>query len=601
MKRKLPFIDPFSFCKRRKLDDEYHDNNKYNKEWINEKNNESNWQIRWSMKYYYMKYQMNKYIELDTVGENEKCIRYGNAYTKYNKSDTIRHIYVDNHGDVVKYTGKLIHLVWNGTDGFYYYFYQFTKGYGDHNNIKTWCWYHKIGQKKDRLVYQFEYKECDNFSYHVSVTDDACYLIINKDYINESKNKTKIINLKTNQQYYICGSLNYIANQNELFYFITDKNAPNHRLITLNINKSDDKFWTTLIPETNDVLVDVVDINDQYLILKYIHNAYHIVYVHDMKTGKFINKINLPINGSIKIKPTVDPNEIIFEYQSYLVPKEIYTYSLQSKELTLFETQKESWFDPTKYKLEQVFYTSKDGTNVPMYIISKNNSVKDGHNIGLIEGYGGFGAAQLPLFDWTYIAFLDLIGSYVAIPNIRGGNEYGKNWHNYGRMEFKQNSFDDFQMAGRYLIEQNYVHPEKLIAYGASNGGLLVATCVNQSPDLFKIAIIQNAVLDMLQFHKHYQGQWWLREYGNPENKKHFNHLMNYSPLHNINNKQYPAILILASEKDNIVKPIHSYQYYDKLKESHDNCFISIHHSKLHIQTFNDYIDIFTFISLKIN
>lgn len=598
MKRKLPYTDTFFRCKRQKTDD--NNNSQFDKQWIDKQNDKTNWEIRWSLRYQYLKYYMKNY--LDKTTNDEKHIEYGNAYTKYKHNDLLRYIYVRDGDDKISYKGKLSQLIWNGNNGFYYNIFQYTKTHKDNNNTKSFIYYHQLGHKNDKLIYQYEHKECDNILCNIIITEDAQYLIINKYYINEEKDKSKIINLKTNQQYYLCGSLTYITNKDELFYFISNKNTPNNKLITLNINKTDEKFWTTLISENENMLIDAIDIDNKYLVLKYIQNASHILQVHNLKNGKFINKVDAPKHCSIKYNASDNSNEFFYTCESFLMPKTTYCYSFKTKKSTLIETEELKWFQSDKYMLEQVFYESIDGTNIPMYIISRSDRKKNGEEICLVEGYGGFGTAMMPEFDWSYIAFLDLVGTCIAIPNIRGGGEFGHQWHNHGRMEYKQNTFDDFQMAGKYLINEKYVHPNKLAAFGSSNGGLLIGTCVNQSPELFKVAIIGNAVLDMLQFHKYHQGQWWLCEYGNPDNKKHIRYLENYSPLHNIDPKiNYPHIFVLTSEKDNIVTPIHSYQYFDKLSQCHDKCLIKIHDSKLHTHTYDDIIDIYTFIALHIN
>lgn len=598
MKRKLPFTDSVSNHKKQKMIDD--NNTQYNKQWIEEQNDNTDWQIRWSLKYYYLKYYLNGYLEKAT--NNEKLVEFGNAYTKYKNSDSVRYIQVKDYDDCIKYEGKLIQLIWNGCNGFYYHIFRYTKIHKDKNNTKSIIYYHKLGHKVDHLIYQYEHKECDNIMQNIILTKDAQYMIINKYYIDETKNKTKIINLKTNQQHYVCGSLTYVANRNELFYFITHKDTLNNKLITLNIQKPDEKHWSILIPENENVLVSAHDFCDKYLVLKYIQDASHILRVHHLKTGKFINQINIPKDGSIKLEESEKCNEFVYIYESFLVPRTRYSYSFKTKRSKLLETEPKKWFIPDNYKVEQVFYESLDKTIIPMYIISRKDMQRDGNGITLLEGYGGFGKAMLPKFDWSYIAFVDLVGTSIAIPNIRGGYEYGKNWHDSGRMNYKQNTFDDFQMAGKYLIEQKYVHPNKLVAFGASNGGLLIASCVNQAPELFKVAIIDNAVLNMLQFHKYHQGQWWLCEYGNPDDKRHVKYLEKYSPLHNINpNITYPSIFVLTSEKDNIVKPIHSYQYFDELNKYHDKCLIKIHNYKLHVLTYDDIVDTYTFIAIEIN
>jgi prolyl oligopeptidase len=353
---------------------------------------------------------------------------------------------------------------------------------------------------------------------------------------------------------------------NEL-YVHTNDNAPRYCLMKINPLAKEPK-WEVVIPESEtDVLRSVSVVGDK-LVAGYMHNAYSVLKIYDTN-GQFEIEIKLPEIGTVgSISGEKGDNEMFYSFTSFSTPTNIYRIKdIHQPESQLYLATELS-IKPSKYVTEQVWYTSKDGTKVPMFIVYKEGLKRNGKNPTLLYGYGGFNISVTPSFSISNLFFLEQGGIYAA-PNIRGGGEFGEQWHKSGTKLQKQNVFDDFIAAAEYLIEHKYTSPEKLAIRGGSNGGLLVGACINQRPELFKVALPAVGVMDMLRFHKFTVGWGWVGDYGSSDNEEEFHYLLGYSPLHNIQKGVcYPATLITTADRDDRVVPAHSFKYAAALQEA---------------------------------
>src|SRR5690606_12181585 len=350
----------------------------------------------------------------------------------------------------------------------------------------------------------------------------------------------------------------FIGNDGPIFYFQTDKDAPLGKIVSMNVSK-DKPEWKVIVPEGKETLRGVSFLNDSF-VLNYLKDAYSQIRIVDTK-GKHIRNVDLPGIGSAggfggKRKDT----ETFYSYSSYNAPPTIYRYDMKTGKSTLFRKAPVK-FDPNQFEVKQVFYTSKDGTRVPMFITHKKGLKLDGTNPTILYGYGGFNVPMTAGFSVARIPWLVMGGVY-AVANLRGGSEYGKEWWENGAKLKKQNVFDDFIAAGEWLIANKYTSTPKLAIQGGSNGGLLVGAALNQRPDLFGAALPAVGVMDMVRFPKFTIGWAWTSDYGSPDNEEEFRALYAYSPLHNVKaGAKYPPTLVTTADTDDRVFPAHSFKY----------------------------------------
>lgn len=450
--------------------------------------------------------------------------------------------------------------------GFYYSSYAPTKAGEELKQTTKFqkIYFHKIGtpQSDDYVVYE----RPDNGDYFsgAEVSEDGNWLIITVGKGTERMNMVYFKNLTMEKAPIIPlienldNSWNFIGNEGSTFFFQTDKDAPRGKIVSRNVLDRS-MIWKDIVPQSADTLGGVSFINDQF-VLNYLQDAHTVIKIYDTK-GKFIRDVKLPGIGSAggfggKQKDT----ETFYSYSSFNAPPTIYRYDMKSGKSTLFREAKVK-FDSTQFEVKEVFYPSKDGTKIPMFLTYKKGLKLDGSNPTLLYGYGGFNIATTPGFSASRIAWLEMGGVY-ASACLRGGSEYGKTWWEGGSRLNKQNVFDDFAWAGKWLIANKYTSTPKLAIQGGSNGGLLVGATLNQNPDLFGAAIPQVGVMDMLRFDKFTIGWAWRSDYGDPTNAADFKAMYAYSPYHNAKpGTKYPPTLVTTADHDDRVFPAHSFKY----------------------------------------
>jgi prolyl oligopeptidase len=451
--------------------------------------------------------------------------------------------------------------------GFYYSRFPETES-GDKFqslNMNNGLYFHRIGdaQGDDTLVYTRP--EHPDWGYSGSVTDDGRYLVIGVWKGTDRRNQIIYLDLDDEdaEPVMLITGFDYdyslIGNTGSEFFFRTTNDAPRGRLISIDVDNPDPENWREIIPEAEDVLVSVSHVGG-HLIGVYIQDAWSLVNIYDMG-GTRLRSLDLPGIGSASgFKGKPDDPETFFSYESFNMPKSSFRLDLATNEVELTR-QAEVDFDSDDYTVKQVFYESKDGTRVPMFIAHRKDVVPDGKRPTMLYGYGGFNISMRPSFSITRLAWMEMGGVY-AVANLRGGGEYGEEWHKAGTKLQKQNVFDDFIAAGEYLIEEGYTNPSKLSILGGSNGGLLVGAVTNQRPDLVAAAIPAVGVMDMLRFHKFTAGRYWVDDYGSSDDPAEFEALYAYSPLHNVEEgTKYPAILVTTADTDDRVVPGHSFKY----------------------------------------
>jgi prolyl oligopeptidase len=450
--------------------------------------------------------------------------------------------------------------------GFFYSRYDEPK----ENSLKSTnyfqkLYYHRLGapQSDDALVY--ERADQKEWLFGSSVTDDGRYLIIGVSQGTDVKNRLYYKDLQTKDSPVVKvlddfdAAYNFIDNDGPVFWFQTDLDAPRGKIIAIDTRTPERKNWKTLVPEAAETLQSVSFVNHMF-VANYLKDAHSQVKVFD-QSGKLVREVQFPGTGSASgFGGKAKDKETFYAFTSFTMPTTIYRYDMVSGQSTIFRQPKVD-FRSEDYETKQVFYNSKDGTRVPMFITHKKGLKLDGKNPTYLYGYGGFDISLTPGFSPGILVWMEM-GGVFAQPNLRGGGEYGEEWHKGGMKAKKQNVFDDFIAAAEWLIANKYTSTPKLAIGGGSNGGLLVGAALTQRPDLFGAAVPQVGVMDMLRFQKFTIGWAWVSDYGSSDNAEDFKALYAYSPLHNIKaGTNYPPTLITTADHDDRVWPGHSFKF----------------------------------------
>jgi len=441
-------------------------------------------------------------------------------------------------------------------------------------NYNQKVFFHRLNtsQDDDKLVY--ERPDNKEWGYQSVITDDGRYhtLIVwqgtdvrNRFFYLDMQGENNFIELISDLE----ATYQLVGNDGTKFYFFTNLDAPRGKLIAIDVAGPQRADWQTIIPESKSVLEGVVMANDQFAAL-YDEDAHHILRLFKLD-GSPDGEIPFPAPGSvvqindIGIHASRADNELFYAFQSFLYPTTVYRFNFETRSTDPIYSP-ELDFDPSVYETSQVLVTSRDGTKVPMYLTHKKGLQYDGQNPTLLYGYGGFNVSLMPDFKVNRMIWLELGGVY-ASANMRGGGEYGEDWHQGGMLDKKQNVFDDFIACAEWLIAEKVTTTPKLAITGGSNGGLLVGACMTQRPDLFGACVPQVGVMDMLRFHKFTIGWAWVSDYGSPNNPEQFKTLYAYSPYHNLKpGISYPATLVTTADHDDRVVPGHSFKFTARLQ-----------------------------------
>jgi len=493
----------------------------------------------------------------------------GSDWNKINIMDAITKEKLEEPLIDVKFSG----IAWVKNEGFYYSSYDKPKG--SELSAKTdqhKLYYHKLGtpQSEDKVIFGLNEKRR---YVGASVTEDGSYLVIsasnstsgNELYIKDLKDpNSKIITLVNNFE-----SDNYVLdNVGTKLYIVTNLNAPNQKMVTADFSKATPENWVDFIPETENVLNPTI--GSGFIFANYMKDAVSMVKQYDYN-GKLVRDITLPGIGSAGgFGGKKSDADLYYSFANYIIPNTIYSLNPKDGKSAVYEKPKVD-FVSEDYESKQVFYTSKDGTKVPMIITHKKGIKLDGTNPTLLYGYGGFNVSLTPSFSTANIVWLEN-GGVFAVPNLRGGGEYGKKWHDAGTQLKKQNVFDDFIAAAEFLIKEKYTSSDYLAIRGGSNGGLLIGAVMTQRPELAKVALPAVGVLDMLRYHTFTAGAGWAYDYGTAnDSKEMFDYLKGYSPVHNVKKGvSYPATLVTTGDHDDRVVPAHSFKFAAELQEKHE-------------------------------
>jgi prolyl oligopeptidase len=467
----------------------------------------------------------------------------------------------------VKFSG----ISWKG-NGFFYSRYDAPKGSDlSAKNEFHKVFYHKLGdaQSEDQLVY--ENKNAPQRNFYAATSEDERFLIINgsegtsgnmlvvKDL---SKPNSPFVTLVDNFD----NDHNIIENEGDELFILTNLNSPNKRIVKATLDNPSPAQWRDVVAE-NENRIENASIIGGKLFVEYLVDASDRIFIYDLK-GKKLGEVTLPAIGSVSFGGRKKDSECFYTFTSFTFPSTVYRYDVAKNTSDVYK-KPEIKFNPEDFETRQVFYTSKDGTKVPMFIVHKKGIELNGNNPTYLYSYGGFDISMTPGFSISQLVWLEN-GGIFAQPSIRGGGEYGEKWHKAGMLLNKQNVFDDFIAAAEFLIKEKYTSPGRLAIAGGSNGGLLVGAAMTQRPDLFKVALPAVGVMDMLRYEKFTIGWAWATEYGSVKDSAHFENLLRYSPLHNIKEGvDYPATMVTTADHDDRVVPAHSFKFAATLQEKY--------------------------------
>ncbi|XP_040363697.1 prolyl endopeptidase isoform X3 [Rosa chinensis] len=453
-------------------------------------------------------------------------------------------------------------------------------------NLYHELYYHFVGTDQSKDILCWKDSENPKYLFGASVTDDGKYALIyidegcdpvNKFYYcdmsalpngleglrvkNELLPVVKLVDT-FEAQYHV------IANDDTVFTLLTNKDAPKYKLVRVDLKEP--TVWTDVIKESEkDVLESASAVNGTQMIVSYLSDVKYVLQIRDLKSGSLVHQLPIDIGSVTGISARREDSTIFFAFTSFVTPGVIYQCNLDNEvpDMKVFREITVPGFERSDFHVDQVFIPSKDGTQIPIFVVARKNIILDGSHPCLLYGYGGFNISLTPSFSVSRMVLTRHLGVVYCLANIRGGGEYGEEWHKAGSLSKKQNCFDDFISAGEYLVSAGYTQPSKLCIEGGSNGGLLIGACINQRPDLFGCALAHVGVMDMLRFHKFTIGHAWTSDYGCSDKEEEFRWLIKYSPLHNVRRpweqhpnqcQQYPPTMLLTADHDDRVVPLHS-------------------------------------------
>jgi len=497
----------------------------------------------------------------------------GSDWTTWKVKDTATGKNLDDELKWVKFSG----LAWT-KDGKGFFYSRFDEPKKDAQfqslNLNQKLMFHKLGttQAEDVIVYQRS--DQPTWSFYGNITDDGKWLVFTARTGTDARNRLYVKDLSkplTDAPVEVVDNFDneytLVEGMGTVLYFKTDLKAPNGRVIAIDMANPGRDNWKEIIPEAKEALRGVGFVGG-HLIASYLKDAKTQVKLFD-PAGKFVREVVFPgIGTATGFDGKPSETETFYSFSGYATPPTIYRYDVKTGETKLLRQAKVK-FDPSLYETKQVFYPSRDGTKIPMFITAKKGIKLDGNNPTLLYGYGGFNIPMTPAFSIPIATWIDMGGVY-AVANLRGGGEYGKDWHKAGTKERKQNVFDDFITAAEYLIAEKYTSTPKLAIRGGSNGGLLVGACMAQRPDLYGACLPHVGVMDMLRFHKFTAGRYWVDDYGSPDKAEEFASLVKYSPYHNLKpGTKYPPTMVITADTDDRVVPGHSFKFAAQLQYCH--------------------------------